>query len=147
MKELTTKLNRFSELVDQKTELEAQLNEVKAQKSSLEFEIIQEMQSVEPPIQKLTIGDYTFSPRRDLTVALADGAAYSMFVDRAFEDADEEIKAMATINHRTLQAYLKEKLYRAELGTWEVDPSRLPERIRDLIKVGERVTLGRTKAG
>ena len=126
---------RFVALTEQKREMQAALNAVNEQLESAEADMLKDLDARNLDSVKTKDG-WTVYARRELSVKTRDGADVVGNILVLGEPA------LLTANWQRLKSRVREWLTREDLGTWEIDESRLPPAVRAAFEIGEFRKLG-----
>ncbi|HKX46186.1 MAG TPA: hypothetical protein VJP77_05750 [Planctomycetota bacterium] len=130
---------RFVALTEYKRKLQASLNEANAQLEEAEAALIADLDARNLDSVKTKDG-WTVYARRELSVKTRDGAdvvGNLLVVGEA---------PLLTANWQRLKARIREWLTRQDLGTWELDDSKLPPAVAAAFEIGEFRRLGARKS-
>jgi hypothetical protein len=95
------------------------------------------------PIDKMSAHGGNFYLIRDVSFSSPSGTDAT--VDRIMKSAKPELLQLLGVNHMKFKSWLKHEL-EDEAGVWQVDETKVPEELRDVIKITEFFKLGMRKA-
>ena len=125
----------FVELTRHKRELKSKIARIDKELAGVERELVKEFR--ESNKRSVNIDGHTIYLTRLISVKSIGGDTAAI-VDKLRRARFGE---MIGVNWPRLFSYVKERMQDDTTGTWEVDKSKLPPSIRDVVDVGERLSL------
>lgn len=129
----------FIELTDEKKRINADLKAVEDKLAECGKTLEASMSKA--GVQNVKMNGHTIYLQRDLT-ASAGGNTEALVA--ALRKGKYGFILQAS--PQKLKAWLKEKMFRQDTQTWELDPSKIPANIREILTLDERVSVRCKKA-
>lgn len=126
-------------LTERKRELEAELSEVNADRGPLLESIAADFRA--DGTQSIKRDGWNIHLKRDLSVKVLDRAALAQRLAN-----DPDYSWLLSVQSQRFESFIRERLHRDDLKTWEIDQNRVPETMRDLVALDEYHTVGVRRA-
>lgn len=126
-------------LTERKRELEAELSEVNADRGPLLESVANDFRA--DGTQSIKRDGWNIHLKRDLSVKVLDRAALAQRLAN-----DPDYSWLLSVQPQRFESFLRERLHRDDLKTWEIDQNRVPETMRDLVALDEYHTVGVRRA-
>lgn len=136
---LDERINRLVVLTEQKRDLEARLADIAAERTPLIESIAADFRA--SGTQSIKRDGWNVHLKRDLSVKVLDRAALAQRLAN-----DPDYSWLLSVQSQRFESFLRERLQRDDLKTWEIDQNRVPETMRDLVALDEYHTVGVRRA-
>ena len=133
-------IDRFISLTSRKRELNEQVNQIQKEIDELSSAITAEFRDNNK--QAETRSGYTVYLSRDVSVKSTTGDTADV-VDKLRK---ARLGELIGICHPRLKSFVKERMFNAATETWEIDMTKLPPSLRDVVAVEEYFRLNCRKA-